>query len=159
MSDKFPVTPEGYSKMEEMLKHLKTKERPAVIQAIAAARELGDLSENAEYHAAREKQSFIEGEILDLEDKIARADVIDITKLSGEVVKFGASVSLADEDTDEESHYKLVGEFEADIEKGFISINSPLGRALIGKTVGDSVEVQTPKGFRGYELLAVEFRG
>ncbi len=157
MTEKFPMTGQGFARLEEELKHLKSVARPDVIRAIAEAREHGDLSENAEYHAARDKQSFIEGRVMELEDKIARAEVIDVTKLSGETVKFGASVTLADEDTDEEQTYQLVGELESDVKVGLLAITSPLARALIGKSIGDSVEVITPKGEKAYEVLKVEF--
>ncbi len=156
--DKFPITASGLSKLEEELKNLKTVERPAVIQAIASARELGDLSENAEYHAARERQSFIEGKIIELEDKMARAEVIDVSKLSGKTIKFGATVTLLDEDTDKESTYQIVGEYEADINKGLISIVSPLARALIGKNEGDYIEVIIPKGTKAYEIMQVIYQ-
>ena len=129
-----------------------------MIRAIAEAREHGDLSENAEYHAARERQSFIEGRLLELEDKVGRAEVIDVSKLSGSAVKFGATVTLADEDTDEEQTYQIVGEDESDIKEGLLSVTSPLARALIGKTVGDMVEVPTPGGSKSYEVVKVEFR-
>lgn len=155
--DKFPITKEGFVEIEAELKNLKSVERPAIIEAIATARELGDLSENAEYHAAREKQSFIEGRIVELEDKIARADVIDVSKLSGDTVKFGADVKLIDEDTEKEVHYIITSEYEADIEKNKISIVSPLARALIGKSVGDSIDVNTPGGTKYYEILEVKF--
>src|ERR1043166_8476141 len=156
--NKIPMTAEGYARLEEELKQLKTIERPAIIRAIAEAREHGDLSENAEYHAARERQSFIEGRILELEDIISRADVIDLTKLSGKTVRFGASVTVADVDTDEEITYQLVGPYEADLAKKKISVQSPLGRALIGKTVGDTAEVSAPGGSKGYEVLRVKFK-
>src|SRR6187200_3047775 len=133
MSNRIPMTPEGHSRLAVELKRLKTIERPAVIKAIAAARDHGDLSENAEYHAARERQGFIEGRVMELEDKIARAEVIDVSKLSGSVVKFGATVTLADEETDEEQTFQIVGEDEADISQGRLSVTSPLARALIGK--------------------------
>src|SRR5690606_29472244 len=136
------MTPDGFRTLEEELKRLKSVERPAVIKAISEARSHGDLSENAEYHAARERQSFIEGRLMELEDIISRADVIDVSKLSGKTVKFGATVKLADEDTDENVTYQIVGAHEADLSKGRISITSPIGRALIGKSVGDTFEVQ-----------------
>lgn len=142
--------------LEEELKMLKSSERPAVIRAIAEAREHGDLSENAEYHAAREKQSFIEGRIAELEAILSRAEIIDPAKLSG-TVKFGATVVLVDEDTDEERTYQIVGEPEADIESGKLNIKSPLARALIGKEEGDSVEVRTPGGEKAYEVLSIKF--
>jgi transcription elongation factor GreA len=155
---KIPMTADGYSRLQEELKRLKTVDRPAIIRSIAEARDHGDLSENAEYHAARERQSFIEGRVLELEDKIARAEVIDVSKLSGSVVKFGATVTLADEETDEETVYQIVGEDEADIGKGRLSVTSPLARALIGKAKGDSVEVSTPRGAKSYEVVTVAYR-
>ncbi|WP_439109866.1 transcription elongation factor GreA [Lentibacter sp.] len=154
--DKFPMTRAGHAALEAELKNLKTVERPAVISAIAEARELGDLKENAEYHSAREKQGFIEGRIQELEAVLSRADVIDPTKLSG-AVKFGATVTLVDEDTDEEKIWRIVGEYEANIEKGMLNINSPIARALIGKEEGDSVEVRTPGGEKSYEILKINF--
>lgn len=156
--EKFPITVAGYSKLQEEIKHLKIVERPAIIQAIAAARELGDLSENAEYHAAREKQSFVEGKILDLEDKLARAEVIDPLKLSGDKIKFGATVHLTDEETDDKFIYSIVGDYEADISKGMISISSPIARGLIGKSQDESAEIITPKGTRYYEITKVEYK-
>jgi transcription elongation factor GreA len=131
---------------------------PSVIRAIAEARAHGDLSENAEYHSAKERQSFIEGRVLELEDKISRAQIIDVSKLSGKVVKFGATVTLIDEDTDQKAKYQIVGDLEADFAKGRISISSPLARALIGKTTGDTAEVNTPSGGRSYEITKVEFK-
>jgi transcription elongation factor GreA len=154
---KIPMTAEGFSRLEEELRHLKSIERPAVIRAIAEAREHGDLSENAEYHAARERQSFIEGRLAELEDKVARAEIIDPKKLSGKQVMFGATVTLVDEDTDEKAKYQIVGPDESDIGSGRISISSPLARALIGKTVGDSAEVSTPGGTKSYEIVKVAF--
>ena len=154
---KIPMTAPGYNRLQDELKRLKTIDRPAVIRAIAEARENGDLSENAEYHAARERQSFIEGRVLELEDKIARAEVIDVSKLSGKIVKFGATVTLADEDSGDESIYQIVGAHEADINAGRISVHSPLARALIGKHIGDSVEVSSPGGSRSYEVVDVRF--
>ena len=151
------MTSGGYSRLQEEIKRLKTTERPAIIRAIAEARTHGDLSENAEYHAARERQSFIEGRLAELEDKVARAEVIDISKLSGSVVKFGATVTLADEETDEEQTFRIVGEDEADIKDGRLSVTSPLARALIGKGKGDSVEVSTPRGAKSYEVVTVAF--
>ena len=151
------MTMEGFLRLEAELKHLKTNERPAVIRAIAEARDHGDLSENAEYHSARERQSFIEGRVAELEDKIARAEVIDVSKLSGEQVTFGATVTIADEDTDEELTYQIVGQDEADIKEGRLSIGAPLARALIGKSVGDSAEVTTPGGAKSYEIVSVRF--
>ena len=156
--DKVPMTQEGYTRLETRLKELKSVERPAVIRQISEAREHGDISENAEYHAARERQSMIEGQILELEDKIARAEVIDISQLSGKSIKFGAHVTLADEDTDEKTTYQIVGEEEADVEKGRLSVTSPLARALIGKQTGDSVEVVTPKGSKAYEIVKVRYK-
>lgn len=156
--DKVPMTLDGFERLEEELKRLKTVERPEIIKAIATAREHGDLSENAEYHAAKERQSFNEGRISEIENKIANAEIIDVSKLSGEVVKFGAKIKLTDEDTDADSSYQIVGEHEADINDGLLSITAPLARALIGKTVGDSVEVVTPKGSKGYEIIKVSFK-
>ncbi|NOX74216.1 MAG: transcription elongation factor GreA [Alphaproteobacteria bacterium] len=153
---KVPVTPRGFNAMDAELKTLKSKDRPAVIRAIAEAREHGDLSENAEYHAAREQQSHIEGRIKELEGLISLADVIDVSKLSGSI-KFGATVELVDEDTDVEKTYQIVGEPEADIDKGLLNIKSPIARALIGKEEGDSVEVRTPGGTKSYEILSVKF--
>jgi transcription elongation factor GreA len=154
--EKIPMTRGGFTALDEELKTLKSVERPAVIRAIAEAREHGDLSENAEYHAAREKQSFIEGRIKELEAVLSRAEVIDPAKLSG-TVKFGATVTLADEDSGEERTYQIVGETEADIERGLLNIRSPLARALIGKDEGDSVEVKTPGGQRSYEVLSIRY--
>jgi transcription elongation factor GreA len=154
--DKIPLTRAGQERLDEELKHLKSVERPAIITAIAEARELGDLKENAEYHSAREKQGFIEGRIKEIEAILSRADVIDPTTLSGGI-KFGATVKIVDEDTDEEKTYQIVGEPEADIESGKLNINSPLARALIGKEEGDSIEVRTPGGEKGYEVLSVAF--
>ena len=157
MTQRIPITKQGLAQMEEELKHLKSVARPEVIRAIAQARDHGDLSENAEYHAARERQSFIEGRLAELEDKIARSEVIDVTALSGKTVKFGATVTIVDEDTEEKLTYQLVGEVEADVKAGRLAINSPLGRALIGKSVGDSVDVMTPNGDKLYEILKVKF--
>ena len=151
------MTATGFQRLQDDLKHLKGTERPAIIRAIAEAREHGDLSENAEYHAARERQSFIEGQIGEIEDKISRAEVIDASKLSGSTVKFGATVTLVDEDTDEERKYQIVGDVESDAKKGRISLSSPIARALIGKSKGDTVEVAAPGGARSYEILKVEF--
>jgi transcription elongation factor GreA len=156
--ERVPMTAGGLQALEEEINHLKSVERPEVIRAIAEARAHGDLSENAEYHAAKERQSFIEGRVIELEDMIGRAEVIDVSKLSGETVKFGATVQLVDEDTDEERKYQIVGDMEADAKKGRISISSPISRALIGKTVGDTVEVAAPGGARSYEILKVSFR-
>ena len=152
------MTAEGHAALDAELKHLKSVERPAVIAAIAEAREHGDLSENAEYHAAKEKQSFIEGRVAELEDKLARAEVIDVTKLKGDKVVFGATVTLIDADTEKEVTYRIVGEDEADIAKGKVSIQSPIARALIGKTIGDEAEVAAPGGARVYEIENVEFK-
>jgi transcription elongation factor GreA len=156
--EKVPMTSPGLKSLEDELKNLKSVERPAIIKAIAAAREHGDLSENAEYTSAREKQGFIEGRIMEVEDIISRAEVIDFANLTGKTVKFGATVKLADEDTDDKVKYQIVGPYEADLTKGRISVTSPIGRALIGKTVGDKVEVQTPKGAKSYEVLGVAFK-
>jgi transcription elongation factor GreA len=156
--NKVPMTTEGYATLQDELKRLKSIDRPAIIRAIAEARDHGDLSENAEYHAARERQGFIEGRVMELEDKIARAEVIDVSKLSGPVVKFGATVTLADEETDEEQKFQIVGEDEADVSKGRLSVTSPLARALIGKGIGESVEVATPRGAKSYEVVTVTFQ-
>ena len=153
------MTGDGYLRLQEELRHLKSVERPAVIRAIAEAREHGDISENAEYHAARERQSFIEGRLAELEDMISRAEVIDVKKLSGNTVKFGATVTLSDEDSGEEQTYQIVGAVESDIKSGLLSITAPLARALIGKTVGDSVEVTTPRGSKAYEIVSIAFGG
>ena len=158
MADKIPMTKLGFERLEDELKNLKSVERPAVVKAIAEAREHGDLSENAEYHAAREKQSFIEGRIEELEHKVSHADVIDVSKLDGTNIKFGATVTLIDNDTEEEVVYQLVGEDEANIKAGLLSISAPLARALIGKAPGDTVEVSTPKGGKSYEVVRVAFR-
>ena len=154
--DKIPMTRGGFTALDDELKVLKSVERPAVIRAIAEAREHGDLSENAEYHAAREKQSFIEGRIKELEAVLSKAEVIDPTKLSG-AIKFGATVTLSDEDSGEEKTYRIVGETEANIEAGLLNIRSPLARALIGKEEGDSVEVRTPGGTRSYEVMSIRY--
>ena len=156
--EKIPTTAEGLKSLEDELKHLKSVERPAIIKAIATAREHGDLSENAEYTSAREKQGFIEGRIIEIESIVSRAEVIDFSKFSGKIVKFGAIVRLADEDTDEKVKYQIIGPYEADLSKGSISVTSPIGRALIGKTVGDKVEVQTPRGGKSYEIMGVAFK-
>ena len=155
--EKIPLTRAGFDKLDAELKHLKSVERPAIIRAISEARDHGDLSENAEYHSAKEKQSFIEGRVKELEGVIGLADVIDPAKLSG-TVKFGATVKLVDEDTDEEKTYQIVGEYEADIENAKLNIKSPLARALIGKDEGDSVEVRTPGGDRAYEILEIVYK-
>lgn len=154
---KFPITAEGLSRLEEELKVLKSEERPAVIRAIAEARAHGDLSENAEYHAAREKQSFIEGRIADLESVIPSVEVIDTSKLSGDQVRFGAKVTIVDEETEDEKTYRIIGAYEADMKNGSISISSPLAKALIGRKVGDSVEVPAPGGARSVEITAVTY--
>ena len=154
--DKIPMTPAGFTAIEVELMQLKTVERPAIIQAIAEAREHGDLSENAEYHSAREKHSFIEGRVKELEGVLSFADVINPAKLSG-TIKFGAKVTLVDEDTDEEKTWQIVGEYEADVERGMLNIKSPIARALIGKDEGDSVEVRTPGGQRSYEVLKIVY--
>jgi transcription elongation factor GreA len=156
--DKIPMTREGYERLESELRNLKSVERPAVIRAIAEARDHGDLSENAEYHAARERQSFIEGRIGELEDKVSRGEIIDVASLTGKQIKFGAKVTLADIDTNEETTYQIVGADEADVEKGRISITSPLSRALINKQAGDTVEVTTPRGSKAYEIMKVRFK-
>jgi transcription elongation factor GreA len=158
MEKKIPMTANGYNMLWEELQHLKSVERYAVIQAIAEARAHGDLSENAEYHAAKDRQGFIEGRIAELEDKVSRADIIDVSKLSGTSIKFGATVSLIDEDTNEAHTYQIVGGDEADISKGLLSITSPLARALIGKSVDDSVEVSTPGGGKAYSIKKVDFK-
>ena len=148
----------GYEDLLEEVKRLKTEERPAIIKAIEDARSHGDISENAEYHAARDKQSFIEGRLAELEDKIARAEVIDVALLSGKIIRFGAKVTVADEDTDEKSTYQIVGEDEADISAGRLSVTSPLARALIGRQTGDMVEITTPGGSKGYEVVKVRYK-
>jgi transcription elongation factor GreA len=155
--EKVPMTAEGYQALDEELKRLKTIERPAVIAAIGEARLHGDLSENAEYHAAKDRQGWIEGQIADIEDRMARAQVIDVSKLSGKQVKFGATVSLIDEDTEEEARYQIVGEHEADVKRGKVSVTSPIARAIIGKESGDLVEVTTPGGVKAYEITKVEW--
>src|SRR6185312_9616200 len=155
--DKVPMTGEGYTVLDDELKRLKTQERPSVIAQIAEARAHGDLSENAEYHAAKDRQGWIEGRIAEIEDRLARAQVIDVTKLSGDQVKFGATVTVVDEDTEEEGRYQIVGEHEADVKGGRISLSSPLSRAMIGKEVGDVVEVNTPGGVKAYEITKIEW--
>ncbi len=157
MVDKVPMTVPGYAALEAELKRRQQEERPRIIQAISEARSHGDLSENAEYHAAKESQSLNEGRIAELEDKLSRAEVIDVSKLSGASVKFGATLTLIDEDTEEEKIYQIVGEAEADVKSGKVSITSPIARALIGKKVGDTVEVNTPGGGKSYEILKVAF--
>ncbi len=155
--NKVPMTDRGFSRLEEELRRLKTVARPEIIRALADAREMGDLSENAEYHAAKERQAHVEGRILELGDKLSRAEVIDVGRLSGDRVTFGATVKLADEDTDKESVYQIVGADESDIEAGLLSLTSPLARALIGKSVGDSVDVTTPNGSRSFEIVEVRY--
>jgi transcription elongation factor GreA len=156
--EKVPMTMEGFQKLEAELHRLKVEERPRIIQQISDAREHGDLSENAEYHAAKEAQGLNEAKVAELEDKLSRAEVIDPSKLSGSTVKFGATVTLEDEDAGEKVKYKIVGEHEANVREGKISIASPIARALIGKSKGESAEVTTPKGTRSYEILKVEFK-
>jgi transcription elongation factor GreA len=156
--EKIPMTASGYAALEAELRHRQTVERPRIIQQITEARGHGDLAENAEYHAAKETQSLNEGRIAELEDKISRAEVIDVSKLKGDTITFGATVTLVDEDTDEKKVWQIVGETEADAKAGRISITSPLGKALIGKKKGASVEVATPKGARAYEVLKIEWR-
>ncbi|MBF9234292.1 transcription elongation factor GreA [Microvirga alba] len=155
--DKVPLTIKGYAALEEELKHRQQVERPRIIQAIAEARALGDLSENAEYHAAKEAQSLNEGRVLELESLISRAEIIDISKLSGDRIKFGATVQLVDGDTEEEKTYQIVGDPEADVRSGRVSVSSPIARALMGKTIGDTVEVTTPGGGKSYEVVGVRF--
>ena len=155
--EKVPMTANGFKMLEAELKKRQSEDRPSIIQAIAEARAHGDLSENAEYHAAKEQQSHNEGRIAELEDMLSRAEVIDVTRLSGDSVKFGATVTLVDEDTDEEKTYQIVGDQEADVKSGKISISSPISRALIGKQSGDSVEVAAPGGARSYEILSVKY--
>ena len=154
---KFPILSRAFEKLKEEIHYLKYTERPNISKSIAEAREFGDLSENAEYHAAREKQSFIEGRITDLEDKLARAEIIHIDKISSDKVTFGATVKIKDDDTNEVLQYMIVGEYEADISKQRLSIASPIAKALIGKKVGDMAEVITPKGEKGYEILKIEY--
>jgi transcription elongation factor GreA len=156
--DKVPITGKGFSALEEELRQRQQVERPRIIQAISEARSLGDLSENAEYHAAKEAQALNEGRILELESMISRAEIIDVSKLSGNRIKFGATVKLVDEDTEEEKTYQIVGEPEADVRSGRVSVTSPIARALMGKTVGDTVEVTTPGGGKSYEVIKVMFR-
>ncbi|MDJ1257491.1 MAG: transcription elongation factor GreA [Candidatus Midichloria sp.] len=156
-SERIPITPKGYQRLLEELTHLKSIERPAVIAAIAEARAHGDLSENAEYSAAREKQGFIEAKIADLESRIARAEVIDVKELTGNQIKFGATVTLLNEENDSEVKYQIVGEYEADLNSGLISISSPLAKALLGKSVGDQIEVATPKGIKYYDVITITY--
>jgi transcription elongation factor GreA len=155
--EKVPMTADGYASLEAELKRLMSEERPRIVQAISDARTHGDLSENAEYHAAKEAQSLNEGRIAELEDKISRAEIIDVTKLSGKTIKFGAKVTLVDEDTEEKKVYRIVGDVEADVKAGRVSISSPIARALIGKSVGDTVEVTAPGGARSYEILKINW--
>ena len=155
--EKVPMTADGHAAMMQEIKHLKSVERPRIIRAIEEARSHGDLSENAEYHAAKEQQGWTEARVAELEDKISRAEVIDISRLSGETVTFGAKVTLVDEETDAENSYQIVGDFEADVKKGKISVSSPIARAIIGKKAGDSVEVNTPGGGKSYEILKVKW--
>ena len=155
--EKFQITIEGYQKLKAEIHNLKNVERPNIIKQIAAARELGDLKENAEYHSAKDKQGFIEAQIGDLEDKFLRAEVIDISKLSGDKVRFGATVKLEDLNSDKKVAYKIVSEFEANIDEGLISNSSPVARALVGKEVGDEVEIKTPGGIMNYEILEIKF--
>ena len=157
MMDKVPMTANGHQSMLDEIKHLKSVERPRIIKLITEARAHGDLSENAEYHAAKDQQGWIEARVAELEDKVSRAEVIDVSKLSGDTVKFGAFVTLVDEDSEDESVYQIVGEFEADVKKGKISVTSPIARAIIGKRKGDSVEVMTPGGGKSYEIVRVRF--
>lgn len=156
--EKVPMTANGHAMLEAELKKRQSEDRPAIIQAISEARAHGDLSENAEYHAAKEAQSHNEGRIAELEDITARAEIIDLTKMSGDTVKFGATVKIVDEDTDEEKVYQIVGDQEADVKEGRISLSSPIARALIGKTTGDSIEVNAPGGSKAYEILEVNWR-
>jgi transcription elongation factor GreA len=155
--EKVPITNKGLAALEEELRRRQQEERPRIIQAISEARALGDLSENAEYHAAKEAQSLNEGRVMELESLISRAEIIDVSKLSGDRIKFGATVKLVDEDTEEEKTYQIVGEPEADVRSGRVSITSPIARALIGKTIGDTVEVTTPGGGKSYEVVGVTF--
>jgi transcription elongation factor GreA len=158
MMDKVPMTANGHQSMLDEIKHLKSVERPRIIKLITEARAHGDLSENAEYHAAKDQQGWIEARVAELEDKVSRAEVIDVSKLSGDTVKFGAFVTLVDEDSEDESVYQIVGEFEADVKKGKISVTSPIARAIIGKRKGDSVEVMTPGGGKSYEIVKIKYK-
>lgn len=158
MTDKVPMTKLGFEKLEDELRKLKNVERHAIVKAIGEAREHGDLSENAEYHAARERQSFVEGRILELEAKISRAEIIDATLITGTVIKFGATVTLIDADTEEEIKYQVVGDDESNVKLGLLSVSSPLARALINKTIGDMVELTTPKGAKSYEVTKVLYK-
>lgn len=156
--ERIPMTVEGYNTLEVELQRLKSVERPRIIQAIAEARAHGDLSENAEYHAAKEAQELNEARVADLEDRLGRAEVIDTSKLSGDTIKFGATVTLIDEDTEEKAKYKIVGDLEASVKDGKISISSPIARALIGKAKGETAEVTTPRGARSYEVVKIEWK-
>ena len=156
--DKVPMTATGHQAILEEIKHQKSVERPRIIKLITEARAHGDLSENAEYHAAKDQQGWLEARVAELEDKVSRAEIIDVSKLSGDTVKFGAFVALVDEDSDEESVYQIVGEFEADVKKGKISVTSPIARAIIGKKKGDSVEVMTPGGGKSYEIVKIRYK-
>ena len=156
--EKVPMTSAGYGRLQDELKRLKTVERPAIVKALEAAREHGDLSENAEFHAAKERQGFVETRVMELEDKLRRADVIDVSALSGNRVQFGATVRLADEDTEERATYRIVGADEADIKEGLLSVTSPLARAIIGKSKGDTAEVDTPGGLKYYEIVNVNYK-
>ncbi|MCK4946438.1 MAG: transcription elongation factor GreA [Alphaproteobacteria bacterium] len=158
MTTKIPITLAGFNQLQKEIKILKSVERPAIIQDIADAREHGDLSENAEYHAARERQSFIEGRLADLEGNLSRIDVIDPSKMSGNIIKFGAMVKITDEDSQEEHNYQIVGEYESNFENGKLAFTAPLSRALIGKTIGDTIEVNTPKGTKEYKVLDVSYK-
>ena len=155
---KVPMTVAGYERLQIELRTLKVEQRPAIIRAIAEAREHGDLSENAEYHAARERQGFVEGRIAEIEDNLSRTQVIDVSKLKGRDIKFGATVTLADEETEEKNTYQIVGEMEADVSNGRLSVTSPLARAMIGKKVGESIEVTTPGGQKDYEIKRVRYK-
>jgi transcription elongation factor GreA len=156
--NKYPITQSGYDKLDAEIRDLKYQQRPRIIEAIKTAREFGDLSENAEYHAAREKQSFIEGRILELEDKFARAEIIDVEKLTKDTIKFGAYVTLIDDETEEEHYYYILSDYEANRKQNKISISSPLAIALIGKSVGDMAESQNPKGVKVYEIIKIEYK-
>ena len=158
MTSKIPITLTGFNQLQKEIKVLKSVDRPAIIQAISEAREHGDLSENAEYHAARERQSFIEGRLSDLEGKLSRIDVIDPSKMSGNIVRFGSTVKIVDEDSEDEHTYQIVGEYEANFENNKLAFTAPLSRALIGKTIGDTAEVKTPKGIKTYEVLNVSYK-
>ena len=158
MTAKIPITLTGFDQLQKEIKVLKSVDRPAIIQAISEAREHGDLSENAEYHAARERQSFIEGRLADLEGKLSRIDVIDPSKMSGDIVRFGATIKIVDEDSEDEHTYQIVGEYEANFEDNKLAFTAPLSRALIGKTIGDTAEVKTPKGIKTYEVLNVTYK-